>query len=280
MNWDDLRHFAGFAKAGSLSGAARDMHVEHATIARRIASLEATLRMKLVDRRGRRLVLTSDGVQIAAIASRIEADTEHVLRLAKGTSSKVMGDVTISAPPSLAATMLAAPLTRLRKQHPDLNVHVSSESETVSLDRREADIAIRLKRPENGDLTAMKLGEIPFRLYGQASYLKRTAQADWTYIHLHGALSDSPQQIDVKARNQGRSIGVSTDQIEMQRAFVLSGAGVAMLPDFLAVLAPSLAKAEPQEQSLLREVWLVIHTDMKSAAPVQAVIGALRTMRF
>jgi DNA-binding transcriptional LysR family regulator len=52
MEWDDLRHFSAFAIAGSLSGAARALGIEHATVARRIAALEARLRLKLVDRRG------------------------------------------------------------------------------------------------------------------------------------------------------------------------------------------------------------------------------------
>lgn len=59
MNWDDLRYFVSFAASGSLSAAARALNVEHATIARRIAALEADLNLKLLDRRGRKLLLTA-----------------------------------------------------------------------------------------------------------------------------------------------------------------------------------------------------------------------------
>ena len=61
MNWDDLRYFECFAAAGSLSGAARVLDVEHATVARRISALESDLKLKLVDRRGRKLLLTPAG---------------------------------------------------------------------------------------------------------------------------------------------------------------------------------------------------------------------------
>lgn len=110
MNWDDLRYFASFAASGSLSAAARALNVEHATIARRIAALESDLNLKLLDRRGRKLLLTAEGEQIAAIADKMEFTAEEVLGHARSMSSELCGKVTISAPPAFAAVMLAAPL--------------------------------------------------------------------------------------------------------------------------------------------------------------------------
>jgi DNA-binding transcriptional LysR family regulator len=72
FDWDDLRHFAALADAGSLSAAARRLRVEHATVARRVAALEATAGVKLVDRRSGRYVLTPDGQRVADHARRIE----------------------------------------------------------------------------------------------------------------------------------------------------------------------------------------------------------------
>lgn len=65
QNWQDLRYFHALAQTGSLSAAARQLGVEHATIARRIAALEDATKLKLVDRRGRRLVLTGQGREMA-----------------------------------------------------------------------------------------------------------------------------------------------------------------------------------------------------------------------
>lgn len=278
MNWDDLRYFLGFAAAGSLSGAARALHVEHATIARRIAALETELSLKLVDRRGRRLTLTPDGMRIARIGERMAVGAEQVLHHARSATSALRGDVTISAPPAFAAVMLAAPLVALRKTHPHLNLFVSSDINTVSLDRREADIAIRLRRPESGDLTALKLGALAFRLYARPDYLERLAEPDWDYIGLGGALAASPQQVSLQGKAAGP--GLLTDQIEMQFALARAGAGVAMLPDFLVSETALLTAAKPQELSLLRDVWLIFHSDMKDAGPVRAVIDALKAMRI
>ncbi|APZ54381.1 LysR family transcriptional regulator [Salipiger abyssi] len=277
MNWDDLRHFACFAEAGSLSGAARHLKVEHATIARRIAALEAELNLKLVDRRGRRLVLTPAGKRIAALSAQMQGEAESVLRYARSATMTVSGDVTISAPPAFAAALMAAPLTGLRMQHPELNVFISGDIHTVSLERREADIAIRLHRPERGALTAVKLGEIAFRLYARPDYLGDRAETDWDYIRLGGALAQAPQQSALGDRATGG--GLAADQIEMQLALARAGAGVAMLPDFLAASDPALTSAAAGAPPLTREVWLICHTDMTASAPVRAVFETLKTMR-
>lgn len=105
-DWENLRYFAALAQAGTLSGAARQLHVEHATIARRIAALETELNLKLVDRRGRRLSLTVDGERIAALVEHMEKDAQAIDRAAESARSELTGDVTISAPPALAAAML------------------------------------------------------------------------------------------------------------------------------------------------------------------------------
>src|SRR5262249_38816065 len=122
MNWDDLRHFAALATAGSLSAAARVLGVEHATVARRIATLEEVLGLALVDRRGRRWTLTVEGERIAAIAERMENNALAIRRAADGARSELIGMVTISAPSALAAEYLTAPLVALHAQHPGLMI--------------------------------------------------------------------------------------------------------------------------------------------------------------
>lgn len=109
--------------------------VEHATVARRIASLEDSLGVALVDRRGRRWTLTAEGERIAAIADKMEAEARAVQRAADGARSELSGTVTVSAPPALAAQRLTAPLVELQNRHPHLIIRIIGESRTSSLDR-------------------------------------------------------------------------------------------------------------------------------------------------
>jgi DNA-binding transcriptional LysR family regulator len=105
-NWEDLRHFEALARLGTLSTAARVLGVEHATVARRVARLEADSGMKLIDRRGRRLRLTADGERYAAIVARMQAETFALERAKVRAQSIASALVTISAPPTLAAARL------------------------------------------------------------------------------------------------------------------------------------------------------------------------------
>lgn len=277
MDWEDLRHFVTFADAGSLSGAARALGVEHATVARRIAALEQTLALKLVDRRGRRLVLTADGERVRAVAARMAVETETLVRLAKGARSEPAGEVVISAPSAYAAAVLATPLTRLQQRHPGLRIHLLGEARTASLDKREADIAIRLSRPQGRDLTAVKLADMRFHLYASVAYLDATAEAGWCFIGADGVLAKAPQQAAVAAFAGERVFALSSDHAEIQLALVRAGGGIGMLPEFLAAGDHALMRVRPEDPPFLREVWLAVHSDVKASAPIRAVIDCLKS---
>lgn len=275
-DWEDLRHFAALAEAGSLSGAARLIGVEHATIARRVARLEAQTGRKLVDRRGRRFRLTIEGEKIARIAHAMEETAAAVERARVGwQSSPLVAEVTISAPPAYATARLARPLAESRRLYPGIRVCVIGETRHASLDRREADIAIRLSRPTVGDLTCVKVGESQFRLYGSASYLEATPTEAWEFVAYDETLDAAPQQARLLALLGGRTIGLRASTLEMQLAFLLANGGVGMLPDFVAEGRDELVVADPDEPPLTREVWLVVHTDMKDAPAIRAVIDCL-----
>ncbi len=276
MDWEDLRHFAGFVAEGSLSGAARRLGVEHATVARRIMALEDRLGLKLVDRRGRRLVATAEGLRVASIAARMASDAEAIDRVADGLRSDIAGEVVISAPPSFAAAVLAPKLIPLQHRHPALHIRMIGEARSASLERREADIAVRLSRPTGGDVVISKLAEMVFRLYASPDYLAATPEVDWRFIGSDGPMSSAPQQALIETLARGRPFVFLSDHAEIQLAYAAAGGGIAILPDFMVTQDVALVPVRPAEEPLRREVWLAVHADLQHAAPIRAVLGALR----
>jgi DNA-binding transcriptional LysR family regulator len=274
-DWEDLRHFAALSETGSLSGAARLIGVEHATVARRVARLEAPTGLKLVDRRGRRFRITAEGEKIAGILCAMQEAAAAVERAKAGRQSPLVADVTISAPPAYATARLAQPLADLRRQHPGIRVRVIGETRQASLNRREADIAVRLSRPPVGDLTCVKIGESQFRLYASISYLEATPIDAWQFVAYDEALDAAPQQARLLSLLKGRTIGLRASTLEMQMAFLLAHGGVGMLPDFMADGQDGLIVADPDEPPLTREVWMAVHTDMKDAPPIRAVMDGV-----
>ncbi len=276
MDWENLRHFRAFAAHGSLSGAARALGVEHATIARRIGALERHLKIRLVDRRGRRLTLTADGERIAAIAGRMEIDADAIGRAAAGASNALSGDVTISAPPAFAAARLVEPLAALQRRHPMLELRLIGETRSAVLERREADVAIRLSRPEQGDLTITRIGEMPFRLYAAPGYLQHTPAPEWTFIGYDAPMAVAPQQARLRETAGARRLAFLGSTAEIQHAAAKAGAGIAMLPDFMAERDDALVRVDTGAAVFRRDIWLAVHSDMKAAARIRAVIDALK----
>jgi len=276
MNWDDLRHFSALASTGSLSAASRKLGVEHATVARRIVSLEEQLGVQLIDRRGRRWTLTQEGERIAAIADRMALQVQSVQRAADGARSGISGTITISAPPALAASLLTAPLVDLQTEHPGLSISIIGEARTASLDRGEADIAIRLSRPESGDFMITRLGQMDFRLYARADYLVSTREDAWRFIGYDATSGRTPQQAAVEAFAGTRAFTFSASNAEIQQAAARSGGGIAALPDFMARHDPELIPVTP-DVLLSRDIWFVVHNDLKRSDTVKAVLQKLRS---
>lgn len=276
IDWDHIRYFMAFVAAGTLSRAAKSLGVEHATVARRISSLEAGIGLTLVDRRGRRWTLTEDGLRVAGIAERMEEESRPLLLLARGKRDRIAGDVIISAPPSFSAIVLTRPLAELSKANPDLKIHLKGETHTVSVARREADIAIRLSRPEAGEFKISKLGEVVFFLVGQKDYIYNTPRDDWKFVGGSGDLLRTPQQKLIDEIGGDESISVRSDQIEIQYGFVKAGAGLSVLPDFLIQDDPDMIVVEHRAFPIRREVWIMYHLSMAESVPIRAVVNVIR----
>jgi DNA-binding transcriptional LysR family regulator len=277
LDWENLRHLSALAKGGSLSAAARLLSVEHATVARRIAALEAELGVRVVDRRGRKLLLTAEGDRLAAIADRMEREAMAAERLAASSRQGVAGTVTLSAPPAYAAAALIEPLARLQREQPDLTIEMIGEVRKASLERREADLAVRLDRPRDGNLSIVRLGKIAFRLYASPQYLATTSPANWSFIGYGDELMrDTPQSRHLNLLREGRPMRFLTNTVEIQLSAARAGAGVALLPDFVVNNEAGLVLADDHTPALKREIWLVVHTDVRTAPAVRAVVDALK----
>lgn len=277
IDWDDLRHFLALAQSGTLLGAAKQLGVEHATISRRISSLEASLDRKLVDRRGRRINLTQDGEQVARHAALVAVQTAAIEQLGRSSTTELRGHVRISAPPALSSVLLAKPIAAVRRNHPGVEITLVGEKRLASLNRREADIAVRMSRPEDGDYSIVKLGETRFHLYATKTYLETVPPQDWTFIGYDETMNASPQQLRLIELAAGRPIAVRSSVLEFQAAAASFGAGVVMLPDFVVLESSGLRRIET-EHPLTREVWLVVHSDIKDVPSIRVVIDALKNV--
>jgi DNA-binding transcriptional LysR family regulator len=270
-DWDDLRYFLALHDAGSLSGAARAAGVEHTTVARRIDALEAALAVRLFDRFPKGWSLTAAGRDLVPHARGMEDSLHGLMRAASGAAT-LSGSVCVSAPPALAAHMLAPRLRPALTRLSGVEIDVRGEARRTDLTRREADIALRFQRPTAPGLAVKLLTTVGYQLYASAAYLKQHKPAQWEFLGYDELQRDTPQHLWLdKIRGQRRYSLRSNDLGALFHAAV-AGCGVAVLPPlFFDIARSGLVAIEAPACPVRRKLWLVMHEDVRRSPPVRAV---------
>jgi DNA-binding transcriptional LysR family regulator len=274
MGWDDIRVFLELGRQASLSAAARRLKVDHSTVARRIAALEQRLGLKLFDRLPRGYALTPEGEELMATAARMEAEALALQRQASGAVT-LHGQVRISAPPLLASHFLAPHFIDLRRSHPDIQIDLSGDVHNVDLARREADIALRMIKPGGDGLVARRIGAIGFGLYGARAYLRKTKPKDWSYIGYNDRFAHLDLHGFLRAQAKGQPLAfVSNDMGSLYQAARV-GMGIAVLPHYIGSRDPLLRRVPSETSATDREMWLVVHPDLRRAPRIRTVMDFL-----
>jgi DNA-binding transcriptional LysR family regulator len=272
VDWEDIRHFLAVAHSSTLSGAARNLNVDHATVSRRLAALEAALDVRLVDRLPRSCRLTTIGRQVLERAREMEAGAHGIARLAKAAHAPLIGRVTLSAPPVLVAHLLAEQLARFRAEYPDIRLSLSAQGQQVSLSRREADVAVRLVRPDEAGSVTRKIGKMPFGLYAHRSYAHLAAPERWQFIAFEQRFADLPQQTWLLGIAGTRPVVCELNHIGEHLIAARAGVGVVGLPCFLGESDRGLVRIHDNVPSFARDIWLVVHRDLRKTPMVRAVM--------
>jgi DNA-binding transcriptional LysR family regulator len=272
LDWEDIRHFLAVAQTGTLSGAARSLKVDHATVSRRLAALETALDVRLVDRLPRSCRLTTIGKQVLARAVEMEAGVHGIGRLAKAAHAPLVGRITLSAPPVLVAHLLAEHLARFRAEYPDIRLSLSAQGQQVSLSRREADVAVRLAQPKEAGSVTRKIGTMAFGLYAHRAYAHLAAPERWQFIAFDQSFADMPQQRWLVGIAGDRPVACELNHISEHLIAARAGVGVAGLPCFLGERDRDLVRIGEDAPSFVRNIWLVVHRDLRKTPAARAVM--------
>ncbi len=277
FDWNDMRHFIALAEAGTLSGAARRMEVEHATVARRVAALEQAIGIVLVNRSARRWHLTEAGRDIAGAAEGMQTQAHALERAVLARRQGRSARVTVSAPPAFASIFLAPRLAVFGARHPEIDLTLHGTQALASLHRQEADIAIRIGRPTELDYVARRIGQISYGLYAAPGYAALPAD-QWQFIAYDLSFDYLPEQKWIYEMAAGRRIGFRSNDLMSQLAAARGGMGVAALPRYLAGMTAGVdagdgVAAVPGEARMLaRDFYLVVHADMRRQTAIRAVM--------
>ncbi|ASW07995.1 LysR family transcriptional regulator [Rhizobium sp. 11515TR] len=271
IDWQDLLHFAALARTGSLSAAARELGVDHATVGRRIAALERSLDLRLIDRRPRTSPLTADGRAIAELVAGMEENVEAIRRYSKSAVAGLSAAVKVSAPPSIAAHLLAPKAALFREEHPDITLTIAGVTRRAALNYGEADIAVRMTRPEESDLLVRRIGVMRFGLYAIPAVAERP-KGEWVFIGYDAAMEHLTQQTWLRSLLDGRPIVFRATDVFGQLEAARAGLGVVALPAFLGDSEAGLTRLPVAVPSPTRDLWLVTYPDLRRSPAIRAVM--------
>jgi len=283
FDWNDLRAFLAVARTGRLTAAAARLGLDHSTLSRRIAGLEHALKARLFDRSPTGYTLTEQGARLVPMAEEMERLALGAADAVGGSAASVEGTVRIGSPEGFGSWFLAPRIGALTERHPQLRVQLVAAASTFSLSKRDADIVVSVSRPQDGRLTVSRLIDYDLGLYAAPAYLAGHAPVEAaadlkghrfvTYIEdlLHFPELDFVRQV----APEGCTALESSNLVAQLRA-TIAGAGLCVLPAFLAAGDPRLVRILPREVALTRSLWLIVHQDLAELARVRAVLRFVR----
>jgi DNA-binding transcriptional LysR family regulator len=272
LDWNDLRYVLVLSRTGRLAKAAQQLRVNETTVARRVARIEKILGSQLFERVNGGLLVTDIGQIVVQRAEQMEVDVGEIRNAATGADTKAAGTVRLTAIPMLLNRIFVPALPALLEEHPQLQLQLVADPRNLDLIGREADIALRLTRPDKADrVIARRLGQFAYAVYGPTTPCRSplpwiTHDVTWSSLpHVRWmaeAIKQEPQA--------GTPLIVNDSELAIHA--VGAGLGRSLLPCCIGDRENKLSRLTNQEP-VTRELWLLVHPDLKHLARTSAVIS-------
>ena len=270
-DWSRLRVVLALRRGRTLSAAGRLLGVDHTTVARQLSGLERDFAGLLFERGPEGFTATPLGEAVVAAAERMEDEVNGLLRRLDGAATGLTGSVRLTATPYLAASILAPAVGEFLRECPGLQLELIGDNRNLDLSRREADLALRMARPDKPGLVTRRLGEIAFACYAAAEDRRSfDAQSFLVYGDESGSaplqryLSDlvAPERVILRSNTMQALVAATRDRL-----------GCGLLPCFTAECDPALRRVRVPYAMPPLTLWLVYHEDLKRSPRVRAAIA-------
>lgn len=282
FDWNQARALLAVAEEGSLTSAAKALHVSQPTMTRQITALEEELGVTLFERTNRSVTLTKAGLELVEHV-RLMADGANLMALAAtGQSASIEGLVRVTASELTAAYRLPLIFDQLHELAPNLEIEIVASNEVQDLILREADIAIRHVRPEQQNLIAKLVAEQTMRFYAVEPYIERhgsPAMSDGARQHQFVSFGDTERMLkylrpigfDLSRQNFRYASNSQIVELEIVR----NGHAIAIATDQDAARFPELKPVLTELEPFSIPVWLVAHREVHTSRRIRLVFDLL-----
>lgn len=277
FEWDDLRHFLAFARAGSMQAASQALGVNQSTVQRRIAELEGHIGRRLVERHPGGYRLTELGGELRTAAEDVEAAVAAFeRRLAAGDKGST-GAVRLTCGSSVADRLRRTPLIdAFHARHPGLRVELLISDRSFDLSKGEADVAIRVGEPSDKALVCRKIADVSWSVYASRAYVERHGRPETLealqghlIVDCDGSIANYPGACWMRSVAPHATVATRSDHWQGLMLAVKAGAGLAALPHFQGDCESELVRVI-DDIGLVLPFHLLLHRDMQHTPRVRA----------
>ena len=281
LQWETQRAFLAVLRTGSLSGAARLLGIAQATARRCIETLEQSVGVSLFIRSPGGLMPTEMARDLISHVENMALAAEAFTRAASADVAQSSGTVRLTSSKLLGVEVLPPMLATLHRTYGQLAIELSVSDRLQALDRQEADVAVRIRRPTQGAVVARKVGDLQVGLYASGQLLAQHgvpgSVAELSQYPLIGP-DRNLAEVDF-LRDRGfdcsapRTLFRSDDHLAQQAA-LRAGVGMGVCPVQLAQ-RDGLIRVLPGEVDFAVDVWIAMHQDMRRVKRISLVFDEL-----
>ena len=273
LDWDDLRYVLAVARHGSAGAAARALQVSHATILRRIQSIEHGLGTRVFERLPTGLELTENGRVLLSAAETIDSTITDARRVLAGRSATLEGPLRITTTDSLMDALVPSLLQDFGARWPAVVVEALVTNSRLDLDAMDADVALRAAEHPPQAWVGRRLARMNFAVYAAPSYLARRGdvaieEMDW--LLPESPLSEAPVGTWLARSVDPRRAVFKANSFVTLRRMCEAGLGVAALPCFLGTPSAALRRVASLPDDAATDLWILTHEDLRKAPRVRA----------
>ena len=280
LDWDKLRIFHTAAESGSFTHAAEKLGMSQSAVSRQISALEDDLGLKLFIRHARGLVLTEVGEQLFRTAHRMHWELQQVETQMSESQEVPTGPLVVTTTVGIGSTWLSSRIYEFLQLYPEIQIEIKLNDSELDLAMREADVAIRLHRPNQSEMIQRKLFTVHNHFYASHDYIKEYGEpqsvddidqhkvitfgepvpsflGDINYLERLGRPDSSPRRPAIK-------VNAIYGMMQACRA----GIGIAMLPDYVTENEPELQRVLGSIELPAYETYFVYPPALKSSKRV------------
>lgn len=282
FDWTLVRSFLAALEAGSLMGAARTLGAHQPTLSRHISELESQLGVALFERTGRGLEPTAAALALADAARQMQAGAQALSQALVRQQHSTQGTVRIAASQVMASAVLPPLLVALQQAEPGIQVELVVSNGLANLLRREADIAVRMVRPQQASLVARKVGEMRVQPCAHRHYLQRAGVPQTPQELLNHRLIGYDRD-DTILRGFARMglpltpqhFALRTDDQIAYGQLIAAGAGIGFTSEQFWQQWPEVQPLLPQLKIPPLPCWLAVHREIRGNPLVRLVYDHL-----